>query len=201
MTGPGQKQIEEAVSVLRNGGVIAMPSDTLYALTAAASDANAVQRVFDVKGREGARALPLFVADLTMAERIGKFDERARRLANRFWPGQLTIVVDKLPDYESEALTGGSTVALRAPDHAVALAVVRGLGEAVTGTSANLSGGPDPDSADEVRRQIGDALDLILEAGPAAYGVASTIVDCTVAAPRILREGAVDEKAIEDALA
>src|SRR5690606_11173210 len=162
---PDEKQIDEAIDVLRNGGVIAMPTDTLYALAAAASDAHAVRRVFEIKGREGGRALPLFVTGVEMAERIGVLTASATRLAERFWPGQLTIVVEKEPACESEALAGGDTVALRAPDHEVALAVVRGLDGAVTGTSANLTGGPDPDSADEVRRQIGDKVDLILDGG------------------------------------
>jgi L-threonylcarbamoyladenylate synthase len=178
-----------------------MPSDTLYALCAAASDATAVQRVFEVKGREGAKAMPLFAGDLAMAERVGRFDERARKLARTFWPGQLTIVVEKLPAYESEALGGGSTVALRVPDYDVALAVVNGVGDAVTGTSANLSGGPDPVSAEEVRRQIGEKLDIIVDCGPARLGQASTVVDCTGAEPRILRQGAIGADAIAAALA
>ena len=177
-----------------------MPSDTLYALCAAASDAAAVRRVFDVKGRQEGRPLPLFVHDLAMAERIGVFGERARRLAQRFWPGQLTIVVRKRPEYASEALAGGETVGLRVPDNAIALAVLQGVGDALTGTSANLTGGPDPVSADEVLRQLGDCLDMVLDAGPAEIGVASTIVDCTEPEPRILRAGAVSEQAIAGAL-
>jgi L-threonylcarbamoyladenylate synthase len=178
-----------------------MPSDTLYALCAAASDAKAVQRVFEVKGREGGRPLPLFVSDLTMAERFGVFDEGSKRLAKRFWPGQLTIIVNKAPGFDSEALAGGQTVGLRVPDNAIALAVIAGVEDAVTGTSANLSGGPDPVSAEEVRSQIGECLDLILDAGPAVVGVASTIVDCTGPEPRILRQGAVSPEAIAAALA
>ena len=177
-----------------------MPSDTLYALAAAASDAAAVQRVFDVKGREAGRPLPLFVSDLAMAERIGIFEERSRRLASKFWPGQLTLVVNKQPSFESDALAGGETVGLRVPDNAIALAVIAGAGDAVTGTSANLSGGPDPVSAEEVRRQIGDRLDLILDAGRAQHGVGSTIVDCTGPALRVLRQGAISSDAIDAAL-
>ena len=178
-----------------------MPSDTLYALCAAARDAKAVRRVFDVKGRDGGRPLPLFVSDLRMAERIGVFDERSRRLAKRFWPGQLTVVVLKQPAFVSEALAGGETVGLRVPDNATALAVIAGIEDAVTGTSANLTGGPDPVSADEVRRQIGGRLDLILDAGPAPSGVASTIVDCSGPEPRILRQGAISMAAIAEVLA
>ena len=200
MTVPGPEEIKQAVGVLRNGGVIAMPSDTLYALCAAASDAKAVQRVFDVKGREGGRPLPLFVRDLAMAQRLGVLDERARRLAARFWPGQLTIVVNKQAGFESDALAGGTTVGLRVPDNQIALAVIEGVDDALTGTSANLSGGPDPVSAEEVRRQIGDRLDLILDSGPAQHGIGSTIVDCTGAELRVLRQGAIGIDAITKAL-
>jgi L-threonylcarbamoyladenylate synthase len=197
---PGPEDIERAVEALKTGGVIAMPTDTLYGLCAAAENPSAVSRVFDVKGREAGKPLTLLVGDLAMAERIGRFDERSRRLARRFWPGQLTIVVETRPDFQSEALAGGRSVGLRAPDNAVALNVIGGFGQAVTGTSANLSGGPDPVSAEEVVRQIGDRLDLILDAGPAPFGVASTIVDCTGAEPVILREGSVSREAIDDAL-
>ena len=200
MTAPGQDEIEKAVSVLRDGGVIAMPTDTLYALTARARDAAAVRRVFEIKGRDDGKPMPLFVSDLDMARRFGEFNETASRLAERFWPGALTLVVRRQDGFESDALAGGDTVALRAPDNAIALAMIAGAGEPVTGTSANLSGGPDPVSADEVRRQIGDKLDVILDAGPAEGGVGSTIVDCTGDEPVILREGALSRAEIFDAL-
>ena len=187
--------------MLRSGGVIAMPTDTLYALTAPASDDEAVERVFAIKRRDLSNPLPLFVADLAMAERIGVFDERARRLAARFWPGQLTVVVGTQPDFESVALAGGKTVGLRVPDNDIARAVIGRLGQPVTATSANLSGGADPVSADEVRRQIGEQLDLILDAGPAAIGVASTIVDCSGESLGIIRQGAVSREDIDKALA
>lgn len=193
-------QVEKAVGVLRNGGVIAMPTDTLYALTAAAEDAEAVRRVFAIKGRQQGRPLPLFVTGIEMAERIAVLNDAARSLAARFWPGQLTIVVAKRQDYDSEALAGSQTVGLRVPDNEVARAVVATLDAAVTGTSANLSGGPDPVSADEVRRQLGDRIDLILDAGPCVHGVGSTIVNCTGAEPVILRQGAVPADRIAAAL-
>lgn len=186
--------------MLRDGGVIAMPTDTLYALTASASDAEAVRRVFAIKRRELTNPLPLFVSGLAMAERIGVFDARSRSLARRFWPGQLTIVVRTQPGFESEALGGGETVGLRVPDSDIARAVIDGLGQPVTATSANLSGGADPISAEEVRLQIGDQLDTILDAGPAPIGVASTIVDCSGDAIRVIRQGAVSREDIDSAL-
>jgi len=193
-------RVAEAVAVLKNGGVIAMPTDTLYALTAAADDASAVRRVFAIKGREQGRPLPLFVSGVEMARRIAALGASAHKLASRFWPGQLTIVVSKREDYVSEALAGSETVGLRVPDNEVARAVVEALDAPVTGTSANLSGGPDPVSADEVRRQLGDRVDLILDAGPCPHGVASTIVDCTGTEPVILRQGAISAAQILAAL-
>jgi L-threonylcarbamoyladenylate synthase len=193
-------RVAEAVAVLKNGGVIAMPTDTLYALTAAADDASAVRRVFAIKGREQGRPLPLFVSGLEMAQRIAVLNAPARKLASRFWPGQLTIVVPKREEYDSEALAGSETAGLRVPDNEVARAVVEALDAPVTGTSANLSGGPDPVSADEVRRQLGDRVDIILDAGPCEYGVASTIVDCTAPEPVILRQGAITADQVRAAL-
>jgi L-threonylcarbamoyladenylate synthase len=193
--------IEEAVSVLRAGGVIAMPTDTLYALAASARAAAAVRRVFQIKGREAGKPLPLFVADIEMAEQIALLDKTARRLAERFWPGALTIVLPKRPEFASLALAGGETVALRVPAHAVAIAVLETLDGPITATSANRSGGPDPDTAAEVRRQLGNDVDLVIDAGACPAGVASTIVDCTRAEPEIQRQGAVDAATIAAALA
>ena len=200
MTARTLNQIEKAVSVLRSGGVIAMPTDTLYALSGAARDAAAVARVFEIKGREPGKPLLLLVSGPEMAEQIGVFNESARRLAAGFWPGQLTLVLPKQPAFESEALSGGSTVGLRVPDNDIARAVIAGAGDALTGTSANLSGGRDPVSAEEVMRQLDGRVDLILDAGPAAHGIASTIVDCTGAKPVILREGVISKERILAAL-
>jgi L-threonylcarbamoyladenylate synthase len=177
-----------------------MPTDTLYALTAAADDASAVRRVFEIKGRQEGRPLPLFVSDIAMAERIAEVNEAARKLASQFWPGQLTIILPKQQMYDSEALAGSATVGLRLPDNEVARAVVAALDAPITGTSANLSGGPDPVSADDVRSQLGDRVDLILDAGPCAHGVGSTIVDCSGDEPVILREGAISSDRVFAAL-
>jgi L-threonylcarbamoyladenylate synthase len=177
-----------------------MPTDTLYALAAAADDASAVRRVFEIKGRQEGRPLPLFVSSLDMAARLAELSETARRLASRFWPGQLTIVVPKQQNYDSEALAGSPTLGLRVPDNAVAMAVVEALDAPVTGTSANLSGGADPVTANDVRGQIGERIDLILDAGACAHGVGSTIVDCSGETPVILREGAISSDRVFAAL-
>src|SRR3989304_4691533 len=136
--------IEKAVSVLRSGGVIALPTDTLYALAAAARAPGAGPRVFAIKGREGPKPLPLFVSDLAMAERVAVFSPTAHRLAERFWPGPLTIALPRQPPLASVALAGRDTVALRAPDHATALAVIAALATPVTATRAHRSRGRHP---------------------------------------------------------
>jgi L-threonylcarbamoyladenylate synthase len=135
-----------------------------------------------------------------MASRIAEVNDMAVRLASRFWPGQLTLVVPKQQKYDSEALAGSPTVGVRLPDNEIARAIVEALNAPVTGTSANLSGGPDPVTAEEVRNQLGDSIDLILDAGACAHGVGSTIVDCTGEAPIILREGAISSDRIFAAL-
>lgn len=200
MTSDRTDPVIEAVAVLRSGGVIALPTDTLYALSCDARDAEAVRRVYRIKGREDGKPLPLFVTNLHAAESLALFNETARLLAHRFWPGQLTIVLPRHPDFDSEALAGGETVALRVPDHPIALAVLAALDAPLTGTSANRSGGPDPVSADDVRAQLGGDIDYVLDDGPCAVGLSSTIVDCTGAEPRILRAGAISEFEINEAL-
>jgi L-threonylcarbamoyladenylate synthase len=192
--------VEAVVGILRNGGVIAMPTDTLYALTAVASDAAAVERVYAIKGREGGKALPLFVADPEMAEAAGVFNSSARRLARLFWPGQLTVVVRRRGDFQSDALAGLDTVALRQPQSTLAQLIIQGVGAPVTGTSANRSGGRDPVSPAEVRRELGHEIDLLIDGGDCPVGVSSTIVDCTSEPPRILREGAISAGMIDEAL-
>jgi len=193
--------LERAVSILRRGGVIAMPTDTLYALVAAARDAEAVRRVFAMKGRKFSKPLPLFVSGLAMAERIAVFNPHARRLAGRFWPGPLTIVLPKQPAFESEALAGGDTVALRVPDHDLARAVVEALDAPVTATSANRSSGRDPVSPEEVLRQLDGEVDFLLDAGPCPVGFASTVVDCTGPELHVTRQGALTEHSLLNALA
>lgn len=199
MTSPAD--VEAAVNVLKDGGVIAMPTDTLYALSANARNAEAVRRVYAIKVREQGKPLPLFVSGVAMAESLGVLNPVARALMRRFWPGALTIVIEKQPGFESEALAGGSTVALRQPDNAVALAVLNGLGQPLTATSANRSGDADPVSADEVRRQLDGAIDLVIDTGPCAVGVSSTIVDCSGRELRILRQGAIPAEEIEAVIA
>lgn len=194
-------QVAAGIAKLDEGGLVAFPTDTLYALGADATNDRAVERVFAVKGRQEGKPLPLFVSSVEMAEKIATLDAQARLLAGRFWPGALTLVLPKRPAFRSLALDGGDTVALRIPDHPIARGIVEGLGRPVTATSANLSGGPDPVTTAVVASQLGAAVDLIIEGGACPAGVSSTIVDCTGEPPAILREGAIAKGAIERVLA
>lgn len=189
---PSPRAIAKAASVIRKGGLVAFPTDTLYALGADVSNTSAVRRVLAAKGRGPANPIPLLLADLAMATRlIGDLPEPAARLAERYWPGPLTLVLSA-PRGISRLLTAGTgRIGLRVPDAPVALALILRFGGPVTGTSANRSGGEDPREADEVFRQLGDRIELILDGGPVPIGRPSTVVDITVSPPVIVRQGVI----------
>ena len=183
--------LEEAARVLRSGGIVAFPTDTVYGLAALATDAAACAKLWRAKGRPPERAIPLFIPSLESLPAVAVVNEAGRRLAERHWPGPLTIVFAKAPAFQSAALAGGDTVAVRVPDHPAVLALVRLVDAPLAVTSANKSGGPNPRTAAEVEAQLGEALDLLLDGGPCATDVPSTIVDVTVDPQVVLRKGAV----------
>lgn len=193
-------QITLAVEILRQGGVVAYPTDTLYGLGADAFNEQAVERVFVIKGRPHGMPLPLLLADAQdLAKVASEVSPLAHVLAKTFWPGALTLIVPRSPKV-SELVSGrGWKVGVRMPDHPVPRELARRLGAPITGTSANNSGGPDPRTADDVRRQLGDEVDLIIEGGPAPAGQPSTVLDLTGPLPRIVRQGAVTREALEAA--
>jgi L-threonylcarbamoyladenylate synthase len=191
--------MEEAVRILHGGGLVCYPTDTVYGIGAAAGDDDAVRRLFAAKGRPPEKALPLLLADTSDAAGVAEVTPLARALAGRFWPGALTIVMRKAPDYRSLALAGGETVALRVPNHDLVRAIVRALGEPLTGTSANRAGAPPPISAREVASQMGEMVDLIIDGGPCRARLESTVVDITRDIPEVLREGPVSRGEIEEA--
>ena len=194
-------QIKAAVDVLANGGVAAIPTDTLYGLAASAFDESAVLKIYELKGRPDGMALPLLLSE---AEDVRMCAEdvppAAWALMKRFWPGALTLVVSKSPGIPGIVTAGLDTVALRVPDHPVPRAIAKTLGAPITGTSANLSGRPGLTNAAGVRREFGDTIDFVLNGGDAPGGVASTIVDVSGDELRVLREGAVSRGDIEAVL-
>ena len=198
----------EAIEALRQGGVVALPTDTVYGIGVALDTPGGIERLFAAKSRPPDRAIALLLADLEQAAEIGELTPAAQALAAAFWPGGLTLVVPRRTDRAlPAALTGGElapgaipTVGLRVPNHDAPRALARALGPLPT-TSANRSGEPEARDADEIERLLGGSIDLVLDGGPAAGGPASTVVDATSEVPRILRAGAIDESAISRCLA
>jgi L-threonylcarbamoyladenylate synthase len=189
---PDEAVLHEVVARLRRGAVVAFPTDTLYGLGADPWNRAAIARIFALKGREAAQAIPLVAADRAQVEAaIGPLPPLGRALADAFWPGPLSLVVPAPPEVPRELLGGGSTVAVRVPAHAVARALAARLGRPLTATSANRSQAPPARDADEAERALGADLDGIVDAGPAPGGPPSTLVDVTGEAPRLVRAGAV----------
>ena len=187
--------LERAARVLRAGGLVAYPTDTLYGLAALPANDEAVRSLFEAKSRPLGQPLPLLIASMAdVASVADGTPSVASRLMAEFWPGPLTIVLRKAQSFHSIAV--GDTVALRVPAHDVPRALARLLASPITGTSANVSGGPDPLTAEEVHSQLGDRVELIIDGGRCPGGGPSTVVDCTVDPPRILRDGAIDREAL-----
>ncbi len=190
-----QQQVEEGISILRQGGLVAFPTDTVYGLGAGANLPQAVKRVYQVKERPRGRALPLLLADIAQISEVAyPVSQVAWLLAHTFLPGALTIVLPKSKSVPDTVTGGGNTVAVRVPAHPIPVALVRGLGVPVVGTSANLSGSPSSVTADEVRYQFGDRIGLIIDGGRCLGGKESTVVDVTGEVPRVLREGAISRE-------
>ena len=190
-----------AADVLRAGGIVALPTDTVYGIAVALDTPGGIEALFAAKQRPPDKGIMLLLADAAQAPTIGQWPPAAAALANAFWPGGLTVIVLQRPDVPlPPALTAGTiTIGLRVPDHAAPRALAAAVGPLPT-TSANVSGVAEARGAAEIVEQLGDAVALVLDGGPAHGGPASTVVDCTVEPPRILRVGAVPVDAVEAAL-
>jgi len=187
--------IEQAAAVLRVGGVVAFPTDTVYGLGAHSFMASAIERLYKVKGRERQKAIPLLIAHMKDVTTIAiQVPEIAWRLAERFWPGPVTLVLPKAPGV-LDVLTGeANSVAVRIPAHDVALELISALGVPLAATSANLSGQPEAVTAEEVLGVLGNQVELILDGGRCPGGVPSTVVDVTTLPPIIRRRGALSDE-------
>ncbi len=191
--------ISEAVERLRAGAVVAIPTETVYGLAADASNADAVAQIYRTKGRPDFNPLIVHVPDHAAAERLAQFDDRASKLAVRFWPGPLTLVLPLQPDARvAKAVTAGlPTIALRCPAHPVMQAVLKQSGLALAAPSANRSGGISPTRAEHVAHSFGETMPLVLDAGPCAAGLESTIVAIRENGWQLLRPGPVTAAEIE----
>jgi L-threonylcarbamoyladenylate synthase len=189
---PSREVLDAAAAILQGGGLVAFPTESFYGLGADALDPRALTRVFAVKGRPESKPLLVLVDSVKMVEGlVSELPAGARDLMTRHWPGALTLVLKAAVDLPDKLTAGTGTVGVRMPGHPVALALVRATGLAVTAPSANPSGAEPPTTALDVRRYFEDAVDLILDGGTTAGGAGSTIADCTVWPPRILRQGPV----------
>ncbi len=197
----GAAGVAEAARCLKAGGLVAFPTETVYGLGADASQAQAVTRIYEAKGRPSFNPLIAHVADIKAARQIARFDATALRLAEAFWPGPLTLVLPKTAQCPvAELATAGlDTVAIRIPAHPVAGDLLRAFGGAVVAPSANISGHVSPTTAAHVASDLAGRIDLILDGGPVEVGVESTIVAC-LEEPMLLRPGGLPREDIERVL-
>lgn len=191
--------IAEAGERLRAGGLVAIPTETVYGLAADATNDRAVARIFEAKGRPHFNPLIVHYASRDDVARDVVVSAVAARLAERFWPGPLTLVLPRRPDGRISLLAsaGLDTLAVRIPDHAVARAVIEACGRPLAAPSANRSGEVSPTTADHVSASLGRSVDLIIDGGPCRVGIESTVLDVTGPAPSILRPGGVPREALE----
>lgn len=188
----GEAARAEAVARMRAGEIVALPTDTVYGIAADLALPDAIERLFAAKRRPPDKAVALLLADAAQAEVLGIVGPAARVLAARFWPGGLTLVLPRRPEARlPDVLAAGApTVGLRVPDHPAPRALAAALGPLPT-TSANLSGQTDARDAAEVAATLGGAVALVIDGGPIRGGPGSTVVDCSVERPRVLRSGAI----------
>lgn len=194
--------IHHAAALLRAGRLVAFPTETVYGLGGAATNDTAVARIFEAKGRPSFNPLIVHLPDRDSAERIAVFDARARRLAEAFWPGPLTLVLPRREDAGLSRLVsaGLPSVAIRVPAHPLAQALLRAAGVPVAAPSANRSGGISPTRADHVAASLGDRVDMILDGGACAVGLESTVVDLTGPRAVLLRPGGVTPAQLAEVL-
>ena len=193
-----QGQVDKGIAILKKGGLVAFPTDTIYGLGACFSNLAAVERVYRVKQRPRSMGLPLLLSEKAQISEVAEHVlPVVWLLVDRFLPGALTIVLPKYDSVPDIVTGGGETVAIRIPAHPVPISLIKGIGSPIVGTSANVSGRPSSLTADEVYSQFGDEIDLVIDGGRCFGGKESTIVDVTGEVPRVLREGAISRQELE----
>ena len=191
--------ISKALDVLRSGGLVAFPTDTVYGLGALAFDGKAAESIYTAKRRPIEKAIPILVGEIMDTSKVAlEFPSTARLLASRFWPGPLTCVIPKKPSLP-EAVSATSTIGVRIPDQVVARVLLRAAGPMAV-TSANISGQPSPSTAEEVFAQLNGRISLIIDGGKTPGGIPSTVVDCTSGEINILREGPISLEEIRSVI-
>jgi len=187
---PRPSDIEKAVEILKAGGLVAFPTDTVYGIGADAFNKDAVERIFTAKGRDSRKPLQVLIADKNDLNLVSeKQSDILHRLVERFFPGALTIVVPAKEDFPSWVTCGLDTVGVRMPSNPIALEMIKAFGKPIAATSANISGLPDPKNAQQVLEYLDGKIDLILDGGSTPDNVPSTVIDISVDPPKILRQG------------
>ncbi len=185
--------------VLQSGGVIAMPTDTVYGIACLINKRNSIKRLYAIKERELIKAIPVLIGTLEQISSIAaSFPSTAYALSQHFWPGALTLILNKHSNIPYE-LTSYPTVGVRMPDHDWLRSLMQSCGP-LAATSANISGQPSLSSAQEVLEKLGSRVDLLIDGGTCAAGIPSTVIDCTLSPVKVLREGAIPESAIRRVL-
>lgn len=197
---PEKKIIEEAVKILKKEGLVLYPTDTLYGLGVNALSEVAVRKVFEVKGRDFKKPISIAVSSLDEAKKYAKFNSTALKLAKKFLPGPITLILPAKKKFPWMLTQGKDKIGIRIPDNKVALELLKKSKVPLTATSANISRGKNPVTAAEARRQIGKKVDLILDAGGCKYGKPSTVVEVKRNKAMILREGVISEEKIKEVL-
>lgn len=193
--------LEQALHVLRQGGLICFPTDTVYGVGAHGLQEEAIRRIYQAKGRSFEKAIALLLASEEQVQQVSAgLTPAGRRLAERYWPGPLTLVLPRHPGVPAILSPGRATIAVRIPDHPITLRLIQMLGAPLAATSANRTGHPDPVTAEDVLHELGDRVDLILDGGPCKGGLASTVVDLTTDPPTILRPGPIPAEELRELL-
>lgn len=193
--------VDQALQVLRAGGLVAFPTDTVYGVGALPFLAPAVEQIYRAKGRPRSKAIPILLDSAGRLPEVAEnVSQLASQLAEKFWPGPLTIVLTRKSTVPDVVTAGGTSLAVRVPDHEFALRLIAAAGGALATTSANRSGQPDPVTAQEVLAYLGGRIELILDGGRSPGGIPSTVIDLTRALPQVVRWGAIKRAALEEAL-
>jgi L-threonylcarbamoyladenylate synthase len=194
---PDVHVIQEVATLIREGQVAIIPTDTAYGLTGNAADAQVVQRILTIKNRAAKLGMPLLAANRTQIQDLVTLPPQAKALTEKYWPGALTIIAPACREFPTGIVGPQMSLAVRIPAHPVTLAVIRATGTAIIGTSANKSDHPSPRTADAAAAQLGDQVDYILDAGPTHHTADSTIINFTTDPPELIREGAIPQSALE----
>lgn len=194
-----QSAVARAAEILQSGGVVAFPTESFYGLAVDVENNEAIERIFEIKGREGRNPILILIpSEAALDQYVAHVPEAARSLIKKFWPGGLTLVFEAKPGVSPLLTAGLGKIGIRLSSHPVATALAKTTGRAISGTSANLSGQPAFQTAAEAESLLGDKLDLILDGGKTSGGRGSTVLDVTADPPAVLREGMISREELKE---